>query len=106
MSIWDKLKEFLDTENNKQTVSYDTSRFAFVDVETGVNDNKIHDIGALRHDGAVFHSASKKDFTKFINNVDFLCGHNIIHHDAKYLFGESRCRQRLVDTLYMSPPLP
>lgn len=105
MSIWDKLKEFLDTENNKQTVSYDTSRFAFVDVETGVNDNKIHDIGALRHDGAVFHSASKKDFTKFINNVDFLCGHNIIHHDAKYLFGESRCRQRLVDTLYMSPLL-
>lgn len=104
--------EFLDTDNNKQhvvgkgqPVSYNASHFAFVDVETGLNDNKIHDIGALRHDGAIYHSASKKEFIDFINNVDYLCGHNIIHHDVKYLFGNSQYHQLLVDTLYMSPLL-
>lgn len=104
--------EFLDTDNNKQPVvgkdrhvSYNASHFAFVDVETGLNDNKIHDIGALRYDGAIYHSASKKEFTDFINGVDYLCGHNIIHHDVKYLFGNSQSHQLLVDTLYMSPLL-
>lgn len=35
----------------------------------------------------------------------FLCGHNIVHHDAKYLFGDERQPWALVDTLYMSPLL-
>lgn len=85
--------------------SYDSSRYAIIDVEVGLKDNKIHDIGALRYDNAIFHNASKKEFYDFINNVDYLCGHNIVHHDIKYLFGEEQHRWLLVDTLYMSPLL-
>ena len=36
-------------ENNEPVVpSYDASRLAFVDVEVGLKDHKIHDIGAVR----------------------------------------------------------
>ena len=85
--------------------SYDSSRYAIIDVEVGLKDYKIHDIGVLRYDNAIFHNASKKEFYDFINNVDYLCGHNIIHHDIKYLFGSEQHRWQLVDTLYMSPLL-
>lgn len=83
----------------------DAHRYAFVDLEVGTDDHRIHDIGALRHDKAVFHEANKRELMLFIDNVDFLCGHNIIHHDAKYLFDEGECRWLLTDTLYVSPLL-
>ena len=112
MSIWSKIKEFMDVDSksgilNKEESykSYDSSRYAIIDVEVGLKDYKIHDIGALRYDNAIFHNASKKEFYDFINNVDYLCGHNIIHHDIKYLFGSEQHRWQLVDTLYMSPLL-
>ncbi len=82
-----------------------TPRYAIVDVEVGIMDHKIHDIGALRDDGAVFHKASKDELFDFLRETDYLCGHNIIHHDAKYLFGGDTCRWHLVDTLYVSPLL-
>lgn len=104
MSIWDRLIG-RDRQTLKRTPSFEESRYAFIDVEVGLNDRKIHDIGALRYDGSVFHRSSKNDFYVFINSVDYLCGHNIIHHDAKYLFPDGKCRWQLVDTLYMSPLL-
>ncbi len=79
--------------------------FAFVDIEVGMKGRKINDIGAIRYDDAIFHHNSREKFIAFIKNVDFLCGHNIIHHDAKYLFGDNAVRWHLVDTLYMSPLL-
>lgn len=84
---------------------YDASRYAIVDVEIGLKDHKIHDIGALRYDGATFHKASKRELLEFLNDVDYLCGHNIIHHDARYLFAKETCLWLLVDTLYVSPLL-
>ena len=52
---------------------------------------------------------------KFIKGADYVCGHNIINHDAKYLFGdqaakegsakEGLCKFILVDTLPVSPLL-
>lgn len=84
----------------------DVARYAIVDVEVGVDDHKIHDVGALRYDGATYHRASKEGLFGFIDGVDYLCGHNIIHHDAKYLFTDDGiCRWILVDTLYVSPLL-
>lgn len=65
-----------------------TSRYAFVDAEVSVRDHKVHDIGAVRYDGAVYHGASKVELIRFLDRVDYVCGHNIIKHDAKYLFGE------------------
>ena len=86
-------------------VSRDASRCAFIDVEVGLNDHRIHDIGAIRCDGAIFHSANRSELLVFLKDVDFVCGHNIIHHDAKYLFGDVAHQWILVDTLYVSPLL-
>lgn len=80
-------------------------QYAFIDVEVGMNDHKIHDIGALRYNGAVYHGCSKDELMQFLQGMKFVCGHNIIHHDAKYLFPDGECRWTLVDTLYFSPLL-
>lgn len=100
MSFWDRIIDSLSRE-----APLDASRYAFVDVEVGVNDKKIHDIGALRSDGAVFHSPDKRALMSFIKDAGFICGHNIVHHDARYLFGDDTGRRMLVDTLYLSPLL-
>lgn len=111
MSIWDRIMGILDTTNSEPveseevSASYQVSRLAFVDVEVGVKDHKIHDIGALRYDEAVFHGASKEKLVSFLKDVDYICGHNIVHHDAKYLFGDTPHKWRIADTLYMSPLL-
>lgn len=84
---------------------YNVPHYAIVDVEIGLKDHKIHDIGALRDDGATYHKTSKEELFEFLNEADYICGHNIIHHDAKYLFTDKTCRWRLVDTLYISPLL-
>ena len=41
----------------------------------------------------------------FLDGVDYVCGHNIVHHDARYLFSDKVCPWKLVDTLYLSPLL-
>ena len=79
--------------------------YAIVDVEVGVSDHRIHDIGALRWDGGVYHGHSKTELMNFLQGVDFVCGHNIIHHDARYLWAEGECPFSLIDTLYVSPLL-
>lgn len=109
MSFWNRIIHTIRRTENKsvesQEVSRDSSRYCFVDVEVGLKDRKIHDIGATRWDGAVYHSAGKRELMDFLKDVDFICGHNIIHHDSKYLFKESIYPKLLVDTLYVSPLL-
>jgi len=102
MSFIDKI---LESFGSRVEVSRDASRFAIVDVEVGIDDRKVHDIGAVRWDGAVMHSADKKELMKFLKEVDYVCGHNIIRHDAKYLFDGKESRWAFVDTLYLSPLL-
>ena len=79
----------------------------FIDSEIGVNDKKIYDLGAVRHDKAIFHSASIHDFCDFIKNSEYLCGHNIIHHDLKYIKPciTEKDPKKYIDTLYLSPLL-
>ena len=112
MSIWSRFIKFKNAEdkinassNGVMSVPHDGLRYTIVDVEVGVEDHRIHDIGAIRYDGAVYHGISKDEFVDFIGETDFVCGHNIIHHDAKYLFPNEKCRWVLVDTLYVSPLL-
>ncbi len=109
MSFWNKIIDTFNVAQNKSArpleTSYDVSRYCFVDVEVGLNDKKIHDIGAIRWDGAVFHSSDRQELISFLKDVDFVCGHNIIHHDARYLFGDVSNRWLLVDTLFLSPLL-
>ncbi len=116
MSIFSRLfgnKEFsgnADSNAGKETTAIkklDASKYIFIDTEIGISNHKINDIGALRYDGATFHKASKHELINFIKdgNADFVCGHNIVHHDAKYLFGSETLPWLLVDTLYVSPLL-
>ena len=106
MSFWRKVIGSLgDRRPSNAEVSRDASRWAFVDVEVGLKDKRIHDIGILRWDDAKFHLGRKKEAKEFLDGVDFICGHNVVHHDVKYLFGDEHIRWGLVDTLYMSPLL-
>ncbi len=79
----------------------------FFDTEIGVDDKKIHDIGAVRSDKGALHTASVSDFCAFAADADFLCGHNVVHHDMKYLAPvvDGRVPKKIIDTLYLSPLL-
>lgn len=106
MSLWNRIIESVSRTNYSASNIRDANKYAFVDVEVGLRDKRVHDIGALRCDGAVFHSSDKRALTEFLSDVDYLCGHNIIHHDITYLgLSTADLRQGLVDTLYVSPLL-
>lgn len=112
MSIWSKLIGIKKTEDRNNIIGNKTTsvpcsahNYAIVDVEIGLKDHRIHDMGALKHDNTTFHKISKEELFIFLNDVDYICGHNIVHHDAKYLFTDKICRWILVDTLYVSPLL-
>lgn len=99
MSVWDRFRR------NREAISYDSLRYAIIDAEVGIRDHKVHDIGVLRYDNAVYHQASKEGLFQFLRNIDYVCGHNIVHHDSKYLFDGRQNGWTLVDTLYVSPLL-
>lgn len=112
MSFWRKLINFKETEDKSKVLGkgttlrqMDSRNYAIIDVEVGLKDLKIHDIGGLKHNEAIFHKASKEELLDFLNGIDYVCGHNIIHHDAQYLFGGNTIHWTLVDTLYLSPLL-
>lgn len=81
----------------------------FFDTEIDPATGKVRDIGAVRPDGAWFHSSSIKDFTSFIKGADFICGHNVLVHDIKYVEDSvdeaGISRSAIIDTLYLSPLL-
>lgn len=82
-------------------------KIVFFDTEIGVEDKKIHDIGAVRSDKGMLHTASVTDFCAFVADADFLCGHNVVHHDMTYLapLVTGRVPKKIIDTLYLSPLL-
>ena len=106
MSIFSRLfgrKNDLTVDSGIKKKDARSKNIAFVDTEVGLKDHKIHDIGALRDDGATFHQASQTALNQFLQEgkVDYICGHNLIHHDAHYL----HLNGILIDTLYLSPLL-
>ena len=77
----------------------------FFDTEISIHENKILDIGAVRGDKTIFHSPSVSEFSAFVAGAEFLCGHNIVHHDMKHInrhIGDA-LHQKVIDTLYLSP---
>lgn len=79
----------------------------FFDTEVSREDNRICDIGAVRDDKGTLHTASITDFCAFSEGADFLCGHNAVHHDMRYLASvvDARVPKKIIDTLYLSPLL-
>lgn len=82
---------------------------AFIDTEIDYKTKKIQDFGCIRTDGNFFHSHSRTDFIRFLKGAAFLCGHNIINHDLKFiekdLVEAGINPSNVIDTLYLSPLL-
>lgn len=74
----------------------------FIDSE--ISKNKIIDLGAVKENGSFLHTIQKDKFSEFINDSYFICWHNIIAFDSKYI--EPLIKQRkyeYIDTLCLSP---
>lgn len=73
----------------------------FIDTEVSEADNKAYDFGAVKENNEKLHTGSVKKFHDFISDAGFLCGHNIINHDSKYI--DVPDEVKFIDTLYLSP---
>ena len=80
------------------------NNIVYFDLEVS-NNGKILDIGAVNQNGDIFHSSVLGEFMKFISSAEYLCGHNIVSHDLKYLKPFLKKSYKLIDTLYLSPIL-
>lgn len=82
---------------------------AFIDTETAVKSQKVLDIGSIKSTGEIFHSPSMNAFMEFLKGTQFICGHNIIKHDLKYigrgLTDINFDTSKIIDTLFLSPLL-
>jgi len=81
---------------------------AFIDTEVEPKSGKIFDIGCIKDNTSTFHNYSLSDFMEFLRGSQFLCGHNILNHDTKYI-GKALNKEvkidNIIDTLFLSPLL-
>jgi ATP-dependent DNA helicase RecQ len=84
-------------------------RIAFIDTEIDPNSGRVLDIGCTKNSGEIFHGASMSAFVSFLSGAQFLCGHNVLRHDVRYIGKvlehagfSSDC---IIDTLFLSPLL-
>jgi len=82
---------------------------AFVDTEIEPRSRKILDIGSIKANGSFFHSNSVAGFIDFLKDAKFICGHNILNHDLKYIQKAVKDaginESNIIDTLFLSPLL-
>lgn len=77
----------------------------FIDTEISF-DGKIQDLGAISHDSMIFHGPSINKFVDFVSQYDYICGHNVLKHDLKYIKSSlKKSTHVFIDTLYLSPLL-
>ena len=80
---------------------------AFIDTEIEPKKKTVLDIGGIKENGSSMHSNSVSELIKFLHGTEYVCGHNIINHDLKYI-GNAVCDagvEHFIDTLYFSPLL-
>ena len=85
-----------------------STNILFFDTEISNDGKHLKDIGAVAEDGTTIHTANRNSFATFAKTYDYLCGHNIIAHDLKYVESDlSRTgkQYKYIDTLYLSPLL-
>lgn len=80
------------------------AQVVFIDTEVSADGKKILDIGALNGKSYI-HSPDIKVLKSFVAGADYVCGHNIVHHDLAFLTAADRYFGSLnaIDTLYLSP---
>ncbi len=80
---------------------------AFIDTEIEPKSGKVLDIGSVRDNGSIFHKPSVAEFIQFLDGTQFICGHNILRHDIKYIgkaLQDARINPaNIIDTLFLSP---
>ena len=76
---------------------------AFIDLEVNVESNKVLDYGVVTSTTS-YHGGDSLKFKQIINKYEFLCGHNIINHDSKYIEKLFLVKKfNYIDTLTISP---
>lgn len=92
----------------------DNEEIVFLDTEVNPDTKKVEDIGAVRvklpvisTDGFQFRSGSIAELEYFLKGATFICGHNIIKFDLRYIIStvEVAGVRSVIDTLYLSPLL-
>lgn len=82
---------------------------AFIDTEIALHGKMVLDIGAIRDEGRQYHDPSIEGFMRFIKGSKYICGHNILRHDLKYIdttITEAGIDEmHIIDTLLLSPLL-
>jgi len=82
---------------------------AFVDAEIEPKSGKILDLGSVKDDGSLFHKNSSIELSIFLRGTEFLCGHNILNHDIRYIekaINDAGINPvNIIDTLFLSPLL-
>lgn len=82
---------------------------AFFDLEVQEKTGKVLDYGAVYPDGRSLHTGKRNEFVSFIKDADYLCGHNIIKHDIRFIAEDleqsGKCNDNYIDTLLLSPLL-
>lgn len=81
----------------------------FVDTEIDPKSRQILDIGGIKDNGNIFHKTSVVEFIQFLKGTKYVCGHNILNHDIKYI-GKAIAEasidpKNIIDTLFLSPLL-
>ena len=94
------------TLKNYQQYKEIMKTITFIDTEIAPKTKKICDLGAINNSGNTFHSNNLSAFNEFIRTSEFLCGHNILEHDLKYLQSHTEYKNfNYIDTLFLSPLL-
>jgi len=82
---------------------------AFIDTEIDPKTKKILDIGCVKDNGNLYHKSSQSEFTQFLRETSFVCGHNVYKHDLKYIanavLDAGINPSNIIDTLPLSPLL-
>lgn len=89
-------------EKNKEEL--DMANIVFIDTEVSVNTGKIFDYGAVDEHGGNVHTGKEDEFIDFIGDADYICGHNVLNHDLKFI-RKSTAKlngKEVIDTLYLS----
>ena len=79
-------------------------KIIFIDSEIGIKSHDILDIGCITSDNLQFHFSDKNTLLNVSKDYKFICGHNFIHHDLKYLskYIADSSNKKYIDTLYLS----
>jgi ATP-dependent DNA helicase RecQ len=80
-------------------------KIIFFDTEVSPQKGVVTDIGATDGLGFHFHSSSRTGFADFLKGSHFVCGHNVIKHDLKFVRECIPPTAEVIDTLPLSPLL-